>query len=142
MKPMRRQQWVSGLVAAGLIAVGVAGIAGCGHHREPAGPAVAAPADAATVADIRRAYKQADPDALVGLVIATLPDSQLAAVGDVPVSEFKAGDVVTFIDSNQATIAVGTVEVVKDDVIHVKYEPRGDAARAPREGDLAVRVRS
>ena len=139
---MRRQQWVSGLVLAGVAAVGVAGVGGCSHHQAPMGPPVAAPADAATVADIRRAYKQADPDAVVGLVIATLPDSQLAAVADVPVSEFKAGDVVTFIDSNQATIAVGKVEVVKEDVIHVKYEPRGDAARAPQEGDLAVRVRS
>jgi hypothetical protein len=118
-----------------------AALAGCQNKQQQAGPPVAPPASAETVRQIRQAFQERDPSTLVGPVIATLPDADLAAVGDVPVDQFKNGDLVTFIDSNQAIIAVGNVVNTTADAVHVKYHPQGDAARPPREGDLAVKTK-
>lgn len=132
---MRPTSWAA---VATLAAV----LVGCHHQQPPAGPPVAPPATAETVSQIRAAYQQRDPSSVVGLVIATLPDKNLAAVGDVPVNQFKSGDLVTFIDSNQSIIAVGTVVNTTTDAVHVKFQPQGEASRAPHEGDLAVKTQS
>jgi hypothetical protein len=129
-------------LAAAMAVTAAAFVGGCAHHQAPATQPIAEPATPETVQSIRQSYQQRDPSTVVGLVIATLPESNLAAVGDVPVGEFKAGDVVTFIDSNQTTIAVGNVVNTTADAVHVRYEPQGDSPRAPREGDLAVKVKS
>lgn len=117
-------------------------LTGCQPKQPPAGPPIAPPATAETVRDIRESYMKTDPTAVVGLVIATLPDSNLAAIGDVPVGQFQPGEVVTFIDSNQAVIAVGNVVNTTADAVHVKYQPQGEMSRAPREGDMAVKTKS
>lgn len=124
------------------LVVTAAALVGCQNHKPPTTQPIAAPATAETVRDIREAFQKRDPSTIVGLVIAVLPENNLAAIGDVPVGEFKTGQVVTFIDSNQAIIAVGTVVNTTADTVHVKYTPQGEMARAPREGDLAVRTQS
>ena len=134
MRPTSRAAAIATLAAA-------AALAGCQNKQQQAGPPIAPPATAETAQQIRQAFQQRDPSTLVGLVIATLPDADLAAVGDVPVNQFKNGDLVTFIDSNQAIIAVGNVVNTTADAVHVKYHPQGDVARAPREGDLAVKTK-
>lgn len=132
---MRPTSWAA---VATLAAV----LVGCHHQQPPAGPPVAPPATAETVKNIREAYQQRDPSTVVGLVIATLPEQNLVAIGDVPVSQFQPGQLVTFIDSNQAIIAVGNVVNTTADAVHVKYQPQGEASRPPREGDLAVKTQS
>jgi hypothetical protein len=116
-------------------------IGGCASKAPPPDP-IAPPASPETVQSIRQSFQTQDPSAVVGLVIAVLPDSNLAAVGDVPVDKFQAGQVVTFIDSTQRIIAVGNVVNMTADAVHVKYQPQGDQPRAPREGDLAVKTQS
>jgi hypothetical protein len=135
MRPTSRAAAIATLAAA------AAALAGCQNKQQQAGPPIAPPATAETVQQIRQAFQQRDPNTVVGLVIATLPESDLAAIGDVPVNKFKNGDLVTFIDSNQAIIAVGNVVNTTGDAVHVKYHPQGDAARPPREGDLAVKTK-
>jgi hypothetical protein len=127
---------LASLVVAGSVLVG------CHHAAPPATQPIAMPATAENVQEIREAYQKKDKSTVVGLVIAVLPENNLAAVGDVPVGEFKTGQVVTFIDSNQAIIAVGTVVNTTADAVHVKYVPQGEMSRAPREGDPAVRTQS
>ncbi|HZZ42699.1 MAG TPA: hypothetical protein VFE58_07155 [Tepidisphaeraceae bacterium] len=117
-------------------------IVGCQPKQMPATQPIAEPATAEMTTGIREAYQQKDPSAVVGRVIAVLSEQSLAAVGDVPVDKFKDGDVVTFIDSNQAIIAVGTVVNITADAVHVKYTAQGEMARAPREGDLMVKTQS
>lgn len=135
---MRSIQW-AGVALLGSVMVLAAG---CRKPEPPAGPAVAPPADTQTVQQIRQEFQQFDANAVVGLVIAVLPDTNLAAVGDIPADSFKVGELLTFIDSNRATIAVGNVVATTPDAVHVKYQPQGDIPRAPQEGDLAVRIKS
>jgi PBP1b-binding outer membrane lipoprotein LpoB len=133
---MRPTHWAAVATLAAAVLVG------CQNKQQQAGPPVAPPATPQTVRDIRQSYQKAAPSTVVGLVIATMPESNLAAIGDVPVSQFKPGEVVTFIDSNQAVIAIGTVVNTTTDAVHVKYQPQGEAARPPRQGDLAVKTQS
>ena len=90
------------------------------------------------VAAIRSRIMAADPNARVGVVTAVLPKAQLAAIGDVPLQDFAIGDIVTFIDSHEKPFNSGTVVNATSTSLHVKYEL---SRRAPREGDLAVRLR-
>lgn len=94
-----------------------------------------------TARDLQAAYRQSDPSARVGIVLAVKPDIQLAAVGDVPVKDFKSGDVVSFMDTNQQLVANGHVTDTDNDLLIVKYDVLLSGGRAPRAGDLAIRVK-
>src|SRR4051812_15053032 len=120
--------------------VGVGGLVGCQQKQPPSTQPVFVPASADSAKALREEYQKRDQTVQVGLVIAVKGDSNLAAVGEVTVSAFKPGDVVTFIDSSQTVIAVGHVVNVVSDAVHVKYVPQGPGSRAPQEGDLAVKV--
>jgi hypothetical protein len=119
-----------------LVATLMAGVlAGCQHKK--AAPVPLAPE---AVQEIRQSYMSVDPKARVGVVIAALPEKGLVAVGDVPVADFKEGDVVVFIDNHRQVIAAGKVVAKTADALHVSYDLAGAHGREPGVGDLAVKT--
>ena len=113
-------------------------LSGC---QAPAKNSNAAPADEETLRLVRQSFTASDPTAIVGLVIAVLPDQMYAAVGDVDVKDFNEGDAISFIDSNKKFLVNGVVKKVTSDALHIQYEPPAPNSRAPKVGDLAVRFK-
>ncbi|HEY8666590.1 MAG TPA: hypothetical protein VIL86_08000 [Tepidisphaeraceae bacterium] len=117
---------------------------GCRHNPPPQKEMPAA-VSSQTLQSIRESYRQLDPNARVGQVLAVEPSADLAAVGEVDVKDFKEGDSITFLDASQNLIANGTVVRIVTgeggDWLHVRYEPAARGGRAPAVGDLAVRVK-
>jgi len=111
-------------------------LTGCLNTSLPPAP----PASAAQVAYIRDQYRKTDAEARVGVVTAVLPGAHLASVGSIPAKDFTVGDVVTFIDSNQAVLTMGHVEAVGANSITVNYDPPDRHGRLPLVGDMAVRA--
>lgn len=107
--------------------------AGC-QHRRP----VVQPLAPEAVQSIRESYLRVDPSTRVGTVIAALPEKGLVAVGQLPVNEFKEGDVLVFVDTSRQVIAAGKVVAKTTDALHVSYDVRGANGREPQVGDLAV----
>lgn len=101
-----------------------------------------APASGDTLNMVRKQYMRTDPNAIVAPVIAVekrgLP---FAAIGDVPVTDFKVGDVVTFIDTARTPLTSGIVRHTTDDTLHVEWMNPPKASRVPRVGDLIVRFK-
>ena len=52
-----------------------------------------------TVQSLRDAFLQRNPNAKFGEVTAVLPQNQLAAVGDLPVDQFRRGDTICVLDN-------------------------------------------
>jgi len=113
-------------------------LSGC---QTPVKETAAAPADEETLRLVRQSFTASDPSAIVGLVIAVLPDPMYAAVGDVDVKDFNEGDAISFIDSNKKFLVNGVVKKVTSDALHIQYEPPAPNSRAPKVGDLAVRFK-
>jgi hypothetical protein len=101
----------------------------------------APPADEETLRLIRQSFTATDPSAIVGLVIAVLPDQMYAAVGDVDVKDFNEGDAVSFIDSDKKFLVNGVVKKITSDALHIQYQPPATGSWAPAVGDLAVRFK-
>jgi hypothetical protein len=112
---------------------------GCGG-RTPAQPD-APPADTARLAAVRQAIRASDPAAIVGIVTEVLSIRSYVAVSDVPLDEFRAGEPITIIDSQQRVITHGVVRRVTEASLHVEYVKPAPPAREPRVGDLAVRFK-
>jgi hypothetical protein len=121
-----------------LIVVGIlsAVLAGCLDASLPPAP----PVSAVQLAVIRDQYRRTDAEARVGVVTAVLPSAHLASVGSIPARDFSIGDVVTFIDSNQALLTMGHVEAINSNSITVKYDPPDHHGREPLVGDMGVRA--
>ena len=116
-------------------------LAGCrsAPKMKPSTPAPQ-PATPQRVEQIRQMYQRQNADIRVGLVIATLPQYRLAAVGDIPVKDIALNEIVTFIDGDENPLTTGLVVNKTEDTIHVKYDPFSPGRREPRVGDLAVRL--
>ena len=113
-------------------------VTGCANQNpEP----VSRPATTEEVEQIRQTMRATDPKAVVGIVIATLPDQRFAAVGDVPVMEFRLNEPITFIDARQHPLAHGVIKNITTDALHVKYDPPAKNGRDPQVGDLAIRFK-
>jgi hypothetical protein len=125
---------------SGLLAWSIVGglIGGC---QAPPKDTAAVPANDDTVRLIRQSFTATDPKAIVGLVIAVLPDQMYAAVGDIDVKDFSEGEAISFIDSNKKFLVNGVVRKVTADALDVQYEAPGPNSRAPKDGDLAVRFK-
>jgi hypothetical protein len=123
---------ISRLIVAAILVV----LAGCSGSSLPPAP----PVTAAQLAAIRDQYRQSDPEARVGVVTAVLPSANLASVGSLPAQDFTVGDVVSFIDSNQAVLTMGHVETINKSSIIVRYDPPDRHGREPLAGDMAVRA--
>lgn len=94
----------------------------------------------ATAEDIRAAYQRINPANRVGVVIATLAEENLAAVGDIAVKEFQIGDPIVFIDVREKPLVSGRIINITENALHVRYPKATRGRREPRVGDLAVRV--
>ena len=134
------QRTTASLILMILITV-AASMAGCAHKKPPPAP----PPGAATpdqVQAIRNAYFRAYPDSRVGVVTAILrhKNGTFAAVGEVAGTDFREGQVVTFIDSKQKVLATGTVVRVLADSVHVLVDRSTGSGREPRVGDLMVKL--
>jgi len=88
-------------------------------------------------AQIREKYQRLNPKNRVGVVVAVRSESNLAAVGDIPIQDFGVGDVVTFIHANEEPFNSGVVVNATADALHVRYE---SGKREPKVGDLVVRL--
>lgn len=127
------------IVPALVMCVGILG--GC-HFKQPPPPPPPAPATADMLQSMRESYQRVDPSARVGMVSAVDSATRLAAVKDLPVQDFREGNAVTFVDSQQQVIGQGRVVNVAGDTVYVRYEPAtGPGQRAPKAGDIMVRVK-
>jgi hypothetical protein len=127
-----------------MIAIRTAGIClaagllvGCQTREQPRA-VEPGPAPIQAAESLRATLMRANPDAQVGIVAAALPDAQLVAVREAPVDQFKVGSTVQFVDVDRNPVGMGTVVLIKNDTLHVRYDTEG--SRAPRIGDLALRV--
>lgn len=111
---------------------------GCATKKQPE----AKPAPAPMSDDALAAYRKKHPEALIGRVVAIRPEDRLLAAGDIPVSEFKHGDAVVILGSEQEQIATGDVVSMGNNWIHVHYGESATGARTPKLGDLVVRFKN
>ena len=134
------QRTTASLILMILITV-AASMAGCAHKKPPPAP----PPGAATpdqVQAIRNAYFRAYPDSRVGVVTATVKHANgyFVAVGDVPTSDFREGEIITFVDPHRRVLTTGTVVRILPNTVHVLVDrPRGDG-RMPGVGDIAIKL--
>jgi hypothetical protein len=117
------------------LVAGLTLLAGCGPKKLDNPKAYQAAA--ANVSEIRERYQRTNSKTRVGLVIGSNADSSLVSVGEINPKEFRVGDKVVFVDSNQNTLASGEVVRILQDSIHVRYD-RPAGGRGPREGDVMV----
>ncbi len=111
-------------------------VAGCQNKPEPAEETLP-PVAEIDAAAVRERFMRANPDNRVGVIAAVREQSNLAAVGDIPLQDFGMGDVLVFVDSREQPFNSGTVVNATANALHVRYEPN---QRAPRVGELAVRL--
>jgi hypothetical protein len=110
---------------------------GCAQSK----PQTAKPPPSPIGDDVVAAYQKKHPDALIGRVVAVRPEDRLLAAGDVPVAEFKPGDAVVILGSDQEQIATGDVISMGKSWIHVHYSEPSGGQPAPKLGDLVVRFK-
>ena len=110
-------------------------LSACTQKKQPE----AKPAPAPIGNDAVAAYQKKHPDALIGRVVAVRPEDRLVAAGDVPVDQFKPGDAVVILGSDQEQIATGNVISLGKSWIHIHYSD--SAQRVPALGDLVVRFK-
>jgi hypothetical protein len=120
--------------------VGVAGLTcGCAKTRLAEADV---PESRRTADEIREQYQRLNPGNRVGVVLAVRPQDNLAAVGDIAIADFRLGDTLVFMDTNERPLNhSGTVVNVVENALHLKYERLDrSGGREPRPGDLAVRL--
>lgn len=112
-------------------------LGGCTREKPPEAKSPPATIDDQAIA----AYRKKHPDALIGRVVAVRPEDRLLAAGEVPVGDFKAGDAVIILGSDQDQIGTGNVVSTGKSWIHVQYN-EATGKPAPKVGDLVVRFKS
>ncbi|HEV8606659.1 MAG TPA: hypothetical protein VGQ99_14890 [Tepidisphaeraceae bacterium] len=110
---------------------------GC-TQKQPEPPA---PQPAQVGDDVIAAFRKKHPDAQIGRVIAVRPEDRLVAVGDMPVADFKRGDVVVFVSAGDEHSTGGEVVDIRKDTITVRYAEPTAGQRPPKAGDLMVRFK-
>lgn len=123
----------------GLISTCVLAVAcGCKPNKPTA---QAAPAgNEQRIAEVRESLVRQNPNAIVGPVVESLPAERLAAIADVPVEQFRRGDIITFINTKLDVVDTGRVLKITKDQVHVRYDTPGPGQREPKAGDLGVLV--
>ena len=116
--------------------------AGCAKKKPPSKPSPM-PATGRQVEQIRSDYFRAYPDSRVGVVTATLKHANgyFVSVGDVPTSDFREGEIITFVDPHRHVLTTGTVVRILPESVHVLVDrPRGGDGRMPGVGDVAIKL--
>ena len=127
---------------SGLLLVGTAVLAGC--QPPPPPPTVVVPVvpppptTADRVAAYRAMVEKVKPGSIVGLVVATQSESNLAAVGDLPVQDFKVGQTVSFVDIDGNVINHGFVKNVTNEFLVVQYDTQGKRRTGEGRSRLVV----
>jgi hypothetical protein len=98
------------------------------------------PAELAAARRVRENYARASVESRVGVIVATRPRDRLVAVYDVDPADFRTYQTVAFLDPNQRLLSTGTIVRLLPDSIHVRYDDSPAGGRAPRKGDLLVRL--
>ena len=114
---------------------------GCAKKKPPSKPSPT-PATTKQEQQIREDYFRAYPDSRVGVVTATLKHANgyFVSVGDVPTSDFREGEIITFVDPHRHVLTTGTVVRILPETVHVLVDrPRGDG-RMPGVGDVAIKL--
>src|SRR5437763_451486 len=75
-----------------------------------------------TVQAIRDKYQHANAKARVGQVIEIESNTNMVAVVDPAVKDYKAGDFITFINGNEEIVANGRVDHVTNEFVIVRYD--------------------
>jgi hypothetical protein len=120
------------------------GLAGCAAKpKAPPAPASHVSVESArqSASELQAAYQKSNPSARVGVVLAAKPESGLVAVGNIPVKDFKPGDVFSFMDASQQIVANGRVSDIDGNLLVIKYDLLPSGGRAPRAGDLAIHLK-
>ena len=128
-------RWILAVILASALT------AGCAKKKPPGKPSPM-PATAQQESQIRNDYFRAYPDSRVGIVTATLKHANgyFVSVGDVPTSDFREGEIITFVDPRRHVLTTGTVVRILPDTVHVLVDrPRGDG-RMPGVGDIAIKL--
>jgi hypothetical protein len=115
---------------------------GCAKKKPPSKPSPK-PATAQQERQIREDYFRAYPDSRVGVVTATLKHANgyFVSVGDVPTSDFREGEIITFVNPHKHVLTTGTVVRILPDNVHVLVDrPRGGDGRMPGVGDIAIKL--
>ena len=120
-----------------LCLLGVVLVSGCTRPKEPETKAPPTPIGN----DVVAAYQKKHPEALIGRVVAVRPEDRLLAAGEVPVGDFKNGDSVVILGSDQEQLATGNVVSMGKSWIHVHYNAL-EGKPAPKLGDLVVRFKN
>jgi hypothetical protein len=115
------------VVAAGLLV-------GCAQKREQPRVVAPEPQPIQAAEQLRQSLTRANPNARVGIVAATV--GRFAAVRDVPAGAVAEDATVQILDANGEVVGYGMVRAVKNDTIHVLYQP--DTRRGPQIGDLVM----
>jgi hypothetical protein len=111
-------------------------LSACTQNKQPQ----AKPAPTPIGNDAVAAYQKKHPDALIGRVVAVRPEDRLVAAGELPIDQFKPGEAVVILGSDQEQIATGNVLSTGKTWVHIRYS---DAAqRVPALGDLVVRFKN
>jgi hypothetical protein len=97
---------------------------------------MSSPPTAEQAAMFRESFMKVSPTAKVGIVGAILEGESLLMINDMPTDGVNPGDVVSFVDSTQNTIANGKVVEVLGNKVAASYTA---ATRAPVTGDVAVK---
>jgi hypothetical protein len=112
--------------------------AGCASA--PPAPPAKVPLNDDSYSSIKSVYLGANPNARVGRVAAVLAGENRLSVGDVNLSDFRKGDVISVVDERLNPIADGTVVDIDSDYLYVQYQLAGTSGRSPAAGDLAIRA--
>ncbi len=132
---MKAMGWMLGGLVMGITLVA------CQKNTAPPPPAVVQPpTPTPATADTISAIRAAEPKALIGRVVVVLPTDRLAAIGEVPVQDFKVGDRLSFM-GNEGFLTTGVVLRIES-TVNVKWDPPGPKGRAPIAGDLCVKFPS
>lgn len=113
--------------------------AGCASHT-PAPATQPAALNTDNYPAIKAAYLSANPNSRVGHVAAVLAGSNRLSVNDIPLGDFRKGDVVSIVDGQLNLIANGMVVDIDSDYLYVDFEPASATSRPPQPGDLAIRA--
>jgi hypothetical protein len=127
---MKLHNWMLTLAAGAMLV-------GCQANKTAVSTAPAV--DDATYAALKSEFEAVRPGSLVGRVIKVAPAENAAEIADLPAGQFRAGEVLLFIDAQQNSLAYGTVFLTTPETVMVKYTVE-EGGRAPVVGDVAVRL--
>ncbi len=124
-------------VSVEVIVVAALAAAGCQNKPKTAtAPPAQSVAPEQTAETAREQLQRVNPNTEVGTVLTVYHD--LAAVSDVDVSKFNAGDPISFLDINLNDLTMGHVVKAVGTNLQVQFEPPAAGHREPKKGDLAI----